>query len=71
MGKTLDYLNALDQDAVANEEYLKDPIRAMTNYGLCKEEQTAFLENDKRKVAQYVGVDLVDYSAVVYNITTF
>lgn len=71
MGKILNYLNALDQDAIVNEEHLKDPVQAMTDFGLCKEEQTAFLTGDREKIAQYAGVDVIDFSVVEYNITTF
>lgn len=71
MAKLLDYLNTLDHSANAREEHNKNPVKAMTDFGLCKEEQAAFLSGDKEKIARYVGIDIGELPLIIVNVDTF
>jgi hypothetical protein len=71
MGKILNYLNTLDQDAIVNEEHLKDPVRAMTNFGLCSEDQAIFLSSDKAKIANHIGINTAELSSFEIHVITY
>jgi hypothetical protein len=73
MAKILNYLNALDQNAIVNEMHNENPVRAMTDFGLCKEEQAIFLSGDKEKIAEHIGIVINEFSfhAPILNISTF
>lgn len=71
MAKLLEYLNTLDQNADAREEHNKNPVKAMTDFGLCKEEQAAFLSGDKDRIARYVGINSTGLPSIIVNVVTY
>jgi len=71
MAKLLEYLNTLDQNADAREEHNKNPVKAMTDFGLCKQEQAAFLSGDKEKIAGYIGIKINELPAIEVLVVTF
>jgi hypothetical protein len=71
MSKLLDYLNIIDQDAVAREAFVADPQAAMTQYGLNSVEQQALMSGDKAAIAKLVGVDPDDFPAPVVPLHPF
>lgn len=62
MAKILNYLNALDQNAIVSEKHNENPVQAMTDFGLCKEEQEIFLSGDKEKIAEHIGIIINEFS---------
>lgn len=56
MSNLINYLNALDKDAVAREAHKKDPRGAMKKFGLSYQEQEAMMPSDAKKVAVLVGI---------------
>jgi hypothetical protein len=60
MSIVLDFLNALDKDAVMLAEYKKDGKAVMTKYGLNEAEQRAILSQDKKQVADLLGISSDD-----------
>lgn len=60
MAKVLDFLNALDKDAVMLAEYKKDGKAVMGKFGLDEVEQRAILSQEKREVATLLGISVDD-----------
>jgi hypothetical protein len=60
MSNVLDFLNALDKDAVMLAEYKKDGKAVMTKFGLNEKEQQAILSQDKKQVADLLGISSDD-----------
>ena len=70
MSKVLDFLNALDKDAVLLAEYKKDGKAVMNQYGLSEAEQRAILSQDKQQVADLLGIS-VDLVPAVHSNGTY
>lgn len=67
MSDLLTYLNLLDQDSAAREAHEKDPVGAMTNFGLSASEQAAYLSGDKSLLAKEAGIDESELPAIQVN----
>ena len=71
MSNLLNYLNALDKDAVIREAHAKDPKATMTKFGLSADEQAVLMSGDKKKVAALVGIHEDSLPSIQVNISSF
>ena len=60
MSIVLDFLNALDKDATMLADYKKDGKAVMIKFGLSEKEQQAILSQDKKQVADLLGISSDD-----------
>ncbi|MFZ6678362.1 hypothetical protein [Undibacterium sp. Tian12W] len=64
MSKLLDYLNALDTNAVLIQAHKNNPLQAARDFGLSHEEQLAVTGCDKQKVAAFLDIPFKDFDAI-------
>ncbi|MFZ6657024.1 hypothetical protein [Undibacterium sp. TJN19] len=64
MSKLLDYLNALDTNAVLIQAHKSDPLKAATEFGLSEKEQTALFGEGRQGVAAFLDIPFRDFDAI-------
>ncbi|MFZ6875064.1 hypothetical protein ACO0LF_23620 [Undibacterium sp. Di27W] len=64
MSKLLDYLNALDTNAVLIDAHKNDPLKAAREFGLSPEEQSALAQQDKQRIAAFLDIPFRDFDAI-------
>jgi len=64
MSKLLNYLNQLDQNAIAREFHASHPMSAMKEFGLNDDEALALISGRGALVAYAAGIDVTDLPAL-------
>ena len=64
MSKLLDYLNALDANAVLIQAHKKDPQQAARDFGLSVDEQVLILRQDRREISAFLDLPFRDFDAI-------
>ena len=64
MSKLLDYLNALDTNAVLIQAHKSDPAKAAKEYGLSTEEQAVLLKQSRQEIAAFMDIPLDDFHSI-------
>ncbi|MFZ6743928.1 hypothetical protein ACO0LC_11920 [Undibacterium sp. JH2W] len=71
MSKLLDYLNALDTNAVLIHAHKNDPLKAAREFGLSSDEQLALVQQDKQRIAAFLDIPFRDFDALDTLVTHF
>ncbi|PXX39756.1 hypothetical protein [Undibacterium pigrum] len=64
MSKLLDYLNALDTNAMLIQAHKSDPLKTSREFGLSHDEQQALVLQDKQKIAAFLDIPFRDFDAI-------
>ncbi|MDP1976702.1 MAG: hypothetical protein WA071_20295 [Undibacterium umbellatum] len=71
MFKLLDYLNALDTNAVLIQLHRRDPLKAARDFGLSIDEQIVLLKQDRREISAFLDIPFRDFDALDSIVTQF
>ncbi|MBC3908609.1 hypothetical protein [Undibacterium umbellatum] len=64
MSKVLDYLNALDANAVLIQSHKSDPLKATRDFGLSRDEQLVLLRLDRREISAFLDIPFRDFDVL-------
>ncbi|MFZ6657021.1 hypothetical protein [Undibacterium sp. TJN19] len=64
MSKLLDYLNALDTNAVLIQAHKSDPYKAAKEFGLTIEEQAVLLKQSRQQIAAFLDIPFADFDSL-------
>lgn len=67
MSKLKDFLKELGTNAELLEDYKKDPVKTMQDYGLTEEEIKAISNLDMPKIRSLIGDDCDYYTIVIHH----
>ncbi|MFZ6743926.1 hypothetical protein ACO0LC_11910 [Undibacterium sp. JH2W] len=71
MSKLLDYLNALDTNAVLIQAHKNDPEQAARDFGLSVDEQIVLLREDRSEISAFLDIPFRDFDALDSIVTRF
>lgn len=71
MAKLMEYLNALDQNAEIRVGHYQNPVKTMSDFGICDEIQAAIINKEIGKIAEYAGIKSEDSHWFEVLIVTF